>query len=153
MTWNCTQFYFWSTASAGTSCAVHLPHRLTVCSQRSLQLSLELSPCSRFPTSAFVHECICLHGVWYCIFETQTVLRECSLSLWLNNALCICDQVIYMRCDQAPPSRRPGHHQPARDPASALFPRALCTTLPPTSHTRVCISASSEDLSVDKVVL
>lgn len=112
------------------------PHVLFSChtgclsaAKRSLQLSLELPPWSRFSNQ------------WMCVYMRawRVVLylgeSDCPLrvqpSLWLNNALCICDQVIYMRCDRTPPCRPPGHHQSARDPASAHFPWALCTALPP----------------------
>ena len=51
------------------------------------------------------HLFMCVCGLYLC--ESGCPQRVEPL-LWLNNALCICDQVIYMRCDRMPPSRPPG---------------------------------------------
>lgn len=74
--------------------------------------------------------CVCMRArcVVLYLWESDCPQRV-EPSLWLNNALCICGQVIYMRCDRMPPSRPP--RPPPASPASAHFPWALCTTRPP----------------------
>lgn len=75
----------------------------------------------------YLCNCAWMHGQ----HGVKTFLRGFLLSLWLNNALCIHDQVIYIHCDSTPPSRPPGHHQLALNPALAPFPWALWDALPP----------------------
>ncbi len=126
MTWNCTQTQFWCNSlrrdlmccSAATQADCPQPKIPPALTGASSMLSF-----SNRCTCARVFVCVCARRVVLYLWESDCPQRA-EPSLWLNNALCICDQVIYMRCDWTPPSRPSGHRQPTRDPASALFPRA-----------------------------
>lgn len=102
--------------------AAQLPHRLTVSLAGASLHALVFSS---------QHICACMRA-WRAVPYLPEWDRPQRVEppLWLNNALCVSDQVIYMRCDRTPPDPS-GHCQPAPDFAFCTLPPGYCAQPPP----------------------